>query len=156
MFLPAAGASLHSSVAGGAPLLVNDFTNAVYPYRGVKITRGSGGPSSVTYSITFNTPAGYTHVENINVATDGSNQTINAGPIVSITSNTDPIGTTQFDTGDSFSVEQDIYQVGIVSVDGVVTEYNLDYSTCAYRVNSPPNGTRSYALTFYAKTTSPS
>jgi hypothetical protein len=102
--LPAAGVTIHAQDAGGGALaLVAGFTNPL-PRRSMVITRGVGGPASVDYTCEFTLPDGSTDSEVVAVAPSGTGETANAGEWTGVSTSVDPVSTSDFDTGDGFSV----------------------------------------------------
>lgn len=118
--LPAAGVTVHAQDAGGGALNLTTGFTVPLPARTLVITRSAAGPASVDYEVTWNLPGGGTYAETVAVASGASGESAIAGlGIASITTSVDPVSTTDFDTGDGFSLGMVFSGTPVLSVDGV-------------------------------------
>lgn len=151
--LPAATVTIHAQDAGGGALaLAAGFTNPL-PRRSMVITRGAGGPASVDYTCEFVRPDGTTNSEVVAVVPSGTGETVNAAEWTGVSTTVDPVSTTDFETGDGFSVGEvmDATAVPILAADSVVESVvsNVLASGTIFPTTSP-DGLKAFTVQYLA------
>lgn len=117
--LPAEGVAMHAQINGGAALDVSTGFTSPLPARNAVITRSDAGPASVDYTLTWELPDGTTVEEVIAAAKNAATPGVKAGKLVSVTTEEDPVSTTDIDTGNRVSIGSPIVGTPVISIDGV-------------------------------------
>ena len=147
--LPAGdGFTMHAQDPGGAPLSLTTGWSNLLPYRGLKITRSDAGPDSVNYSIYMEFTDGEQGGFNLAVPRNGSAETFLAGKVVNVSTNVDPVSTSDFVAGKAFSVGFKCTDIYNVSCDGLTNGGNTWTAGREATIipNTAPDGVHCYAV----------
>ena len=147
--LPAGdGFTMHAQDPGGAALSLTTGWLNLLPYRGLKITRSDAGPASVTYGINMEFTDGEQGGFNLIVPRNGSAETHLAGKVVSVSTQVDPVSTSDFVAGKAFSIGFKCADIHSVSCDGIVSgddTWNTGREATIVP-DTAPNGVHCYAV----------
>jgi hypothetical protein len=149
VLLPAGdGFTMHAQDPGGSALNLTTGWSNLLPYRGLKITRSDAGPATVTYGINMEFTDGEQGGFNLIVPRNGSAETHLAGKVVSVSTQVDPVSTSDFVAGKAFSVGFKCVNIYAVSCDGIIG--GLDTWNTGREAtivpDTAPNGVHCYAV----------
>jgi len=147
--LPAGdGFTMHVQDPGGALLNLTTGWSTLLPHRGLKITRSDAGPATVNYSINMEFTDGEQGGFNLTVPRNGSAETHLAGKVISVSTQVDPVSTSDFVAGKAFSVGfkcADIYTVSCDGLIGGLDTWNAGREATIVP-DTAPNGVHCYAV----------
>jgi hypothetical protein len=148
--LPAKGVSMHAQDAGGAVLALLNFTNQL-PRRTMNIARSDAGPASVDYTCTYKDPAGTLVQVTLAVPKNGNATTPVAGEWTNVVTLVDPVSTSDFVTGDGFSVGEAIQAAStpVLSCNGVVENaVSVELPSGTIVPTTAPDGAKGFAVAY--------
>lgn len=146
--LPASGVNYMAQIAAGAAIDTTGPFTSRSPMRNVKIVLGVGAVATV-FTLYGTDVNGRAITETVNCTGAGTFQGKYAMKPTRVTSNVNPGGTTDLQTGDAFCIGEAAASIDTIGLNGTEeTPVSVEASSGTVMPTTAPNGTRVYSIAY--------